>query len=97
MTNNSLSIHIESGDIFSQNFNTSENFYNFLIAQQNDLTAPVPKRFSYHHSFEHYIQNFLSSFSPEDVEKFDLYSKKNAKYLFTDLITTLKWQMEKYK
>ena len=27
MTNNSLSIHIENGDIFYQNFNTGENFY----------------------------------------------------------------------
>ena len=33
MTNNSLSIYIESGDIFYQNFNTNENFYNFLLAQ----------------------------------------------------------------
>ena len=82
MTNNSLSIHIEGGDIFYQNFNTGENFCNFLIAQQNDQTATVPKRFSYHHSFEHYVQNFLPSFSLDDVNKFDLYSNKNAKYLF---------------
>ena len=82
MTNNSLSIHIESGDIFYQNFNTGENFYNFLIAQQNDQTAAVPKRVSYHHSLEHYVQNFLPSFPLDDVDKFDLYSNKNAKYLF---------------
>ena len=48
MMNNSFSIHIESGDIFYQNFDTNENFYNFFIAQQNDQTGPVPKRFSYH-------------------------------------------------
>ena len=35
MTNNSLSIHI----------------YNFILAQQDDQTAPVPKRISYHHNF----------------------------------------------
>ena len=69
MANNSLSIHIESGDIFYQNFNTGENFYNFIIAQRNDQTAPVPKRISYHHSFERYIQNFLTSFSIDDAEK----------------------------
>ena len=89
MTNNSLSIHIESGDIFYQNFNTGENFYNFLTAQQNDQTATVPKRFSYHHSFEHYLQNFLPSFSLDNVDKFDLYSNKYAKYLlyrFNDYI-----------
>ena len=82
ITNNELPIHIESGDIFYQNFKTNENFYNFLMAQQNDETANVPKRISYHHSFENYMKNFLPLFSLDDVDKFDLYSNKNAKYLF---------------
>ena len=82
MTSNSLSIHIESGDIFYDNFDSGENFYNFLMAQQNDETAFVPKKFSYANSFEHYINNFLLSFSIDDVEKFDLFLNKNAKYLF---------------
>ena len=33
-------------------------------------------------SFEKYIQNFLPSFSTDDVEIFDLYAHKNAKHLF---------------
>ena len=74
MTNNSLCIHIEGGDIFYQNFNTSENFHNFLLAQQDDQTASVLKRISYHHSFEKYIQNFLPSFSIDNIENFDLYA-----------------------
>ena len=82
MANNELSIHIESADIFYQNFNTNKNFYNFLMTQQNDETANVPKRISYHHSFENYVKNFLPLFSLDDVDKFDLYSNKNAKYLF---------------
>ena len=36
MTNNSLSIHIESGDIFYDNLNTNENFYGFVLAQQDE-------------------------------------------------------------
>ena len=44
INNNSLSIHKESGDNFYQNFNTGENFYNFLIAQQNEETANIPKK-----------------------------------------------------
>ena len=52
MNKNSLFIHIESGDIFSQNFNTGENVYNFLIAQQNEETANINKKMSYHNSFE---------------------------------------------
>ena len=33
MTNNSLFIDNESGDIFCQNFNTGKNFYNFIVVQ----------------------------------------------------------------
>ena len=45
-------------------------------------SSSVPKRISYHHSFEKYIQNFLPSFLINDVKKFDLYVQNNAKYLF---------------
>ena len=82
MTSNSLFIHIESGAIFYENYNTNENFYNFLLAQQEDQTASVPKRISYCNSLKKYIQSFLTSFSIDDVEKPDLYSNKNSKYLF---------------
>ena len=46
MTNNSLSIHIKSGDIFYQNYNTAKNLYNFLLEQQDDQTAFTSKKFS---------------------------------------------------
>ena len=39
MTENKLSIHVESGDIFYESHNTGENFYKFLLAQQNDDAA----------------------------------------------------------
>ena len=44
MTENKLSIHVESGDIFYDNHNTSENFYSFLLSQQNNEAAYVPKK-----------------------------------------------------
>ena len=43
MTNNSLSIHIVSGDIFYDNFNTNENFYSFLLAQQDKSKQVILK------------------------------------------------------
>ena len=43
MTQNKLSIHVNTGDIFYDNHNTGENFYNFLLSQQNDEAAYVPK------------------------------------------------------
>ena len=48
MTNNNLSIHVKSGNIFYQNFNTNENFYHFLIAQQDETKAIIPNLISYH-------------------------------------------------
>ena len=82
MTQNKLSIFVESRNIFYDNYNTGENFYNFLLSQQNDEAAYVPKKLSYKNSFEAYIGSFLQSFSIDDQEKFDLLAFKNSKYLF---------------
>ena len=82
MTQNKLSIHAESGDVFYDNHNTGENFYNFLLSQQNDEAAYIPKKLSYKNSFEAYIGSFLQSFSIDDQEKFDILTFKNSKYLF---------------
>ena len=56
MTNNSLSIHIESGNIFYQKFNKNESFYSFLLAQQDETKAIIPKRIANHYSFEKYVR-----------------------------------------
>ena len=91
MTNNSLSIHNESGDIYD-NFNTNENFYSFLLGQQDESKQVLPKRISYHYTLEKYIKNYLPSFSVEEAEKLDLLSNKNSKYLlykFNDWIESL--------
>ena len=48
MTLNRLSIHIANGDIFYENHNTGENFYNFLIDQQNEDGAFIPKKICLH-------------------------------------------------
>ena len=82
MASNKLSIHVEGGDTFYENHNTGESFYNFLIAQQNEQAADIPKKFSYRNSFELYISSFLSAFSIDDVEKYDLFTHENFKYLF---------------
>ena len=92
MTNNSFLIHIESGDIFYNDFNTKENFYIFLIAQQDETKQFNPKRTSYHHSFEKYTRNYLPSCSLEEIDKSYMISHKNSKYLwykFYDWIKSL--------
>ena len=44
MPQNKLSIHVESGDVFYGNHNT--NFYSFLLSQQNDEAAFIPRKIS---------------------------------------------------
>ena len=51
MNDNRLLIHVESGDIFYENHNIGDNFYNFLLAQQNDDAAFIPKKNFYRRSF----------------------------------------------
>ena len=82
MTENKLSVHVESGNIFYDNHNTGENFYSFLLSQQNNEAAYIPKKFSNKNISETYIGSFLQSFSIDDQEKFDLLAFKNSKYLF---------------
>ena len=79
---NSLSTQVESGSILYQNFNTNENFYSFLLAQQDETNSIIPKRVSYSYCFEKYVNSYLSSISINDTEKDDLFSNKNSKYLF---------------
>lgn len=81
MTNNSLSIHVESRNIFYQNLNTNENFDGFLVAQQVESKLLIPKRNSYHHSFEKYIKSYLPYFPVDEAKTFDCFSNKNSKYL----------------
>ena len=68
MTSNNLSIYVESGNIFYQNFNTNEDFYSFLIAQQDKTKGIILNRISYHYSFEKYINKYLPSFSIDNID-----------------------------
>ena len=79
MTNNSLLIHVQSRDIFYIDFNIGENFYNFLLAQQDESKQFIPKRISYHYSFEKYTRNCLPSLLLEEIDKFSMLPHKNAK------------------
>ena len=59
LNSNSLSIHTETGDTFYDNFNINENFYDFLLAQQDETKKIIKKKISYTYSFEKCIKIFL--------------------------------------
>ena len=77
MTWNSLSIHIESGDIIY--FDTGENFYNLLMVQQSLETVYVPKKFLYANSSENYIFfQFIHMLAPDEIQQLDDDIKSNG-------------------
>ena len=52
-----------------------------MLVQQDESKNFIPKRISYHYSFEKYPRSNLPSFSLEEIDKLDLLPNKNAKYL----------------
>ena len=84
LTNNSLSIHIETGDIFYNDFNTKENFYKFLLVQQDELKQFIKIN---HYSFAKYTRSYLPSFSLEEIHKLHCYQIKTQNTCCTSLMT----------
>ena len=71
-----MSIHLQSGNLFYDNFNTQENCYDFLLNQQDKKKVIIKKKTAYYKTFKRYYFHY------EKIDKFDLFSDKNAKYLF---------------
>lgn len=52
------------------------------MAQQNQQATNIPAIFFQGNTFQSYINNFLPAFSTDDVEKYNLFTNKNSKYIF---------------
>ena len=79
---NMLSIHIETGNIFCDNYNTNESIYGFLLNQQGETKQKIHGTLTYRDSLSNYVKYFLDDLDNETVEKFDFFAYKNVKYLF---------------
>ena len=55
MQENSISIHLEKENIFDDNFNTQESFYNFLLNQQHQNKEILKIKISFSASFKRYL------------------------------------------
>ena len=65
------------------------------MVQQDETKTITPKGISYQYSFEKYVKNYLSSFSIDDIEIFDLLANKSSKYSlykFNDWIESFRGQ-----
>ena len=79
---NMLWIHIETGNIFYNNYNTNESIYSFLLNQQDETKQIIHATLTYRDSFSSYLKYFLYDLDNKTLEKFDFFTHKNVKYLF---------------
>ena len=56
---NMLSIHIETGNIFHNNYNTNKSIYSFLLNQQDKTKQVIRATLTYKDSFSNYLKYFL--------------------------------------
>ena len=61
MKEDKLKIHIESGNIYFDDFNTGETIYDFLKMQQNDEKANIDFDFYYNNSYADYFKDYLQN------------------------------------
>ena len=79
---NMLSIHIESGNIFYDNYNINESIYSFSLNQQDETKQVIHATLTNKDSFSNYFKHFLDDIDNKTVEKFDFFAHENVKYLF---------------
>lgn len=92
MRENKLTIHINTGNIYHDDFNTNESFYDFLLVQEGTNKKILNAKFSFGENFQQYIENYLAGIRAQDYEnlwylkhmickKFNILTNKNSKFL----------------
>lgn len=68
MRENKLTIHINTGNIYHDDFNTNESFYDFLLVQEGTNKKILNAKFSFGENFQQYIENYLAGIRAQDYE-----------------------------
>ena len=79
---NKLKIHIETGNIFFNNLDTSESIYGFFQQQEHQSKAKINFEFSFRDSYEDYFDWLAQGFKENEDQKYDVLTNKNSLYLF---------------
>ena len=79
---NALLVHIETGNIFYNNYNTNELMYSFSLNPQDKTKKVIHATWRYKDFFSSYLKYFLDDIGNETVKKVDFFAYRNVKYLF---------------
>ena len=82
MTENKITIHIETGNVYFDKTNTNESLYDFFTTHQDKKKKLINASFSYGGDFRTCITEFLMGIDVETDNRFDMLTNKNVKYLF---------------
>lgn len=73
-----LSIHIETYNIFYENYNTGQSIYAFFLRQQDDSKKTIHATVTYKDSFSNYMKYFIDDIDAETVDKFDFFNEQKC-------------------
>ena len=80
-----LSIHIETGNIFCDNYNANESIYSFLLSHEDETKQTIHTTLTYRDSSSNYLKYFFDGLDNETVEKFDFFHTKMLNISFINL------------
>ena len=79
--NNSLKIHIETGNIYYKDRDTSESIFHFIQNQQNVFRGVIKHNFKFSGNYKEYFQWILNQFDAHEKTNYDLLNFQNIKFL----------------
>ena len=82
-----LSIHIETGNILFDNYNTNESIYDFLLRQQDETKKITHATLAYKDLFWNYLRYLQNNIDSETMENLIFLQIKMLNIFFTSLMT----------
>ena len=82
LTTNKLKIHVETGNIYYDNNDTSKSIFDFFLKEQDPTKGIIEHDFVYGGSYNDYFQWLIDGFDSQEKTKLDVLTSKNAKFFF---------------
>ena len=82
MTQNRLSVHSSTGDLYYDGVNANESLFDFIVSQKNRTKKRIREKLYYGGTFEQYLSELLPAIDADADAKLDTLTNKSIKYLF---------------
>ena len=89
MEDNKLKIHIETGNIYFDNYDTNESIFGFFQSQEDDAKIFIDYDFFYNGSYQKYFGDYIVGRTQDIDNTLDILMKRNSKhflYRYNDIL-----------